>query len=110
MRSAFAVLVSAARFVTKSFLAFLLILICLFVGSLLLVVLANAVGLGDYKVWVLFVAWCLFSGVMMVRRVRRSQEPGGAIGPGSEAHTLGLRRKVQQELSHHRSEPRGPHP
>ena len=78
-------------------------------GSLLVMVIADAVGLGDYKVWVMFVAWCLFSGVMMVRRVRKSQEPGGAIGPGSEAHTLGLRRKVQQELSRHRRKKPYPH-
>lgn len=102
MRSAFAALVSAARFVTKSFLAVLLFLICLFVGSLLVMVLTDAVGLDDYTEWVLAVVWCVFVFVMIRRGVRILEYQGGRSAPGSDAHTLGLRDTVQNELRRHR--------
>jgi hypothetical protein len=96
--------------VAKSFTAFLLFLIFLTVTLLLVMVLMDAVGLDDYKIWGLAVAWCVFLGVMIRRRIRKMEYQGGMTVPGSEVHTLGLRRTVQDELSRHRNEPPSPHP
>ena len=70
----------------------------------------KSMGLRDYAAYALLVLWCVFLGAMCVRRVRKSEYQGGIAVPGGEAHTLGLRRTVQEELRRHRDEPPAPHP
>jgi membrane protein implicated in regulation of membrane protease activity len=93
--------------VVKSFLAFLLFLICLAVTFLLAMVITDAVGLDDYAVYVLWVVYWVLVVLMIRRKVHGKNAPDYGVGPGSE---VGLRIKVMDELSRLRRKPPSPHP
>ncbi len=78
----------------------------LILASVLIYILMKAIGLRDYTVWVLYVVFCVWMGVMISRRVRKSQ---GIDGPGTEVHNSRLRSTVKEELNRSRRKKPYPH-
>jgi hypothetical protein len=112
-RPAFPLAARAASFVVKllgliakSFIALVIFFVCLILASFLIYILMKAIGLDDYTVWVMYVVFCVWMGVMISRRVRKSQ---GIDGPGTEVHNSRLRSTVKEELNRSRRKKPYPH-
>lgn len=98
------------RMTAKLLVGLAICFVAVILASGLVYVVTKSMGLQEYADYVLLVLLLVLFGVMMRRRLRRSEYQGGTAVPGGEAHTLGLRRKVQQELSRRRRGKPYPHP
>jgi len=121
MRSAFTVLAHAAGFLAnllwitaKVIVALVIYFVCLALTLLSTGIVMDAMGLSyDQAHYIVLMVSMVVAMAVGLRLFRWSFgkkfwiRPGG---PGTDAHTLGLRRTVQNELSRHRRKPPAPHP